>query len=179
MARIIRLLVVVAVAVGVFSLAALAWAYWTHSGVGTASASVGTLAAPANVTAAPAAGSATVPVTWTSVIGPDGGAVDGYYVQRYSGGTPSPACSTSPTALLAPGATSCSDTGVPDGTYTYTATAVFHSWTAISTPSTAVPVDALSSFSLSAPASATAGTAFTIMERHKQLRIVSSVSHAA
>ena len=64
---------------------------------------VGTLAAPTGVTTTPTAGSATVPVTWTGVTAPNGGAVDGYYVQRYSGGTPSPACSSSPTVLLGSG----------------------------------------------------------------------------
>ena len=41
-------------------------------------------------------------------------------------------------------------------------TAVFHSWTAVSSPSAAVTVDALSSFVVTAPASTTAGASFTI-----------------
>ena len=94
--RFARRFAVAAGAVGVLSVAALAWAYWTQSGVGSASVGIGALAAPANVAATPTAGSATVPVTWTGVTGPDGGAVGGYYVQRYSGGVPSPACSSSP-----------------------------------------------------------------------------------
>ena len=158
--RAARLFVMVAVAVGVLSVAALARAYWSQGGTGTANAGAGSLSAPINVTATPTAGGTVVPVAWTGVTGPGGGAVDGYYVQRYLGATPSPACSSSPTVLLA--ATSCSDTSVPDGTYTYTVTAVFHSWTAPSTPSIAITVDALSLFAVTAPASTTAGTPFTV-----------------
>jgi hypothetical protein len=160
--RFARRVAVVAGVVGVSSVAALAWAYWTQSGVGNASVGIGALAVPANVAATSTAGSATVSVTWTGVTGPDGGAIGGYYVQRYSGGVPSPACSSSPVALLGPGAASCSDTTVPDGTYTYVVTAMFHSWTAASSPSAAVAVHALSSFAVSAPASTTAGASFTI-----------------
>src|SRR5450755_1422930 len=133
--RLARRVVLAAGVVGLLSVAALAWAYWTQSGVGNASVGIGALAAPANVVPTSTAGSATASVTWTGVTGPDGGAVGGYYVQRYSGGVPSPACSSSPAALLGPGAASCSDTSVPDGSYTYAVTAVFHSWTAVSSRS--------------------------------------------
>ena len=37
-------------------------------------------------------------------------------------------------------ATSCSDTGVPSGTYTYVVTAVWHSWSAASAASASVTV---------------------------------------
>jgi len=160
--RLARRFAAAAAVVGFVSLGALAWAYWTQSGVGNASVGIGALTAPTDVAATSTAGSATVPVTWTGVTGPDGGAVGGYYVQRYSGGVPSPACSSSPVAPLGAGAASCSDTSVPDGTYTYVVTALFHSWTAASSPSAAVTVDALSSFAVTAPVSTTAGTSFTI-----------------
>ena len=160
--RFARRVALVAGVVGVVSVAALAWAYWAQSGVGNASVEIGALAAPANVVPTSTAGSATASVTWTGVTGPDGGAVGGYYVQRYSGGVPSPACSSSPEALLGPGAASCNDTSVPDGSYTYAVTAVFHSWTAVSARSAAVAVDALSSFAVTAPVTTAAGASFTI-----------------
>jgi hypothetical protein len=162
MSRASRLLAFIALSSGALLVGAFAWAYWTGSGVGSASASVGTLAAPANATATVAAGSDAVQVNWDGVVGPDGGAVDGYYVQRYSGTTPSPACSSSPAAPLPSASTSCNDTSVADGTYTYSVTAVFHSWTAVSAPSAVVTVDALAHFAIAAPPSATAGTSFTV-----------------
>ncbi len=129
---------------------------------GTRFAGVGTLAAPTGVTATSAAGSSTASVGWTGVTGPGGGAVDGYYVQRLSGGLPSPACSSSPDSLLAPGTSGCDDTDTPDGTYTYTVTAVLGSSTADSAPSAAISIDALSHFEITAPASTTAGASFTV-----------------
>ena len=162
MTRAGRLLAVVMIGFCAFSVTALVWGYWTASGVGSASGSVATLTAPTNVTATVPPGGDMVSISWSGVVAPDGGAVDGYYVQRYAGTTPSPACSTSSVALVQPPSTTCGDVAVPDGTYTYVVTAVFHSWTAPSTPSAPVTVDALSHFSLTAPASATAGTPFTI-----------------
>jgi hypothetical protein len=56
--------------------------------------------------------------------------VDGYYVTRIknSDNSTAPACGSSAASLKT--TTSCSDTSVPDGTYHYTVTAVFRSWTA-------------------------------------------------
>lgn len=107
-------------------------------------------------------GSTAAAVQWNAVVAPDGGAVTGYYVQRYSGGTPSPACASSPGTLLAGPSTSCSDVNVPDGTYTYTITAVFHGWTAVSAATGPVTVRALDHFVVSAPAGSAAGSAFSV-----------------
>ena len=139
-----------------------AWAYWSGGGTGAASATVSTLAAPSSVTPGSAGWGSTVPVSWTGVTAPNGGSIDGYYVQRYSGTTPSAACGSAPIVLLAPTSTSCSDSNVANGTYTYTVTAVFHSWTATSAASSPVTVNALASFTVTAPASATAGSAFSV-----------------
>ena len=122
---------------------------------GTNSLSTGSLAAPTGVTAT--ASGSTVTVNWT---GPTG-SVTGFYVQRYSGSTPSPACGTSPGSLLSAASTNCSDSSVADGTYTYRVTAVFAGWTAQSAPSNAVVVSSLDHFLVSAPASTTAGAALT------------------
>jgi hypothetical protein len=115
-----------------------AFAYYTSSGTGSASASVGTLNPPTGVTAS-AAGS-TVTVSW---VAPSSGvAPQGYYVQRYLGSTPSPACGTSAISLTTPSsAITCADTSVPTGTYTYTVTAVYNSWTAASSAGAPVTVN--------------------------------------
>jgi trimeric autotransporter adhesin len=129
------------VVVGVVGLAALAWAYWTAGGTGSATVTVGGLAAPSSVTATATPGSATVPIAWTASSAPGGNNLDGYYVQRYAGSTASAACGSSPGALLNANATGCNDTSVGSGNYTYTATAVFRSWTATSNASALVNVN--------------------------------------
>jgi hypothetical protein len=120
-----------AVGTGVF-------AYWTSSGTGSAVAAVSGFDAPENVQASNTPGSGTVHVTWDGVVAPDGGAVDGYYVRRFAGSTPSAACMTSPASLTT--STNCNDLGVADGTYTYKVTAVFRSWSAESDASNSVTV---------------------------------------
>ncbi len=160
--RAARPIAVIAVVGGVLSIAVLARAHWTQSGTGTAAAGVGTLIAPAGVVATPTFGATSVPVSWNGVAAPGGGAVDGYYVQRSSGGTSVAACASSPSTLLPPGAGGCTDAGVPDGTYAYTVTAVFRSWTAGSDPSAPVAVVALASFTVTAPAGATAAVPFSV-----------------
>ena len=127
-----------AVGVLVVALAAgfAAFAYFTSSGSGSGSASTGTLSPPTAVSGV-ATGS-TVAVSWTASSGPL--VPTGYYVTRSSAGGPAvAACSSAPGG---PYATSpCNDLGVPNGTWTYTVTAVFNSWTA-SASSSAVTVAA-------------------------------------
>jgi hypothetical protein len=115
-------------------------AYFVTTGAGSGTGSVSTLAAPANVQASqPTSGVGTVHVTWKAV-SVNGGNPTGYYVQRFAGSSPSAACASSSTSLLAGGSTSCDDTGVAAGTYTYTVTAVYRSWSATSSPSNSVTV---------------------------------------
>jgi hypothetical protein len=103
-----------------------AGAYWAASGTGSGSGPVGTLAAPF-LSGSPGAGTATL--IWTAVTPPGSGSV-AYYVQR-NGGNPAGNCPTqaAPTSVL-----TCTDTGLSKGTYTYTVTAVWQSWTATSSP---------------------------------------------
>jgi len=162
MTRASRYLTFVAFAFGGLLVAGIAWAYFTGSGAGSASGSVSTLTAPTSVTATATPGSGTVPVSWGASSGPGGAMIDGYYVQRLVGTTPSAACGTSSIALLPASATGCNDTGVASGTYTYKVTAVFHSWTATSAASASATVNPVASFAVTAPASATAGTAFSV-----------------
>ena len=115
-----------------------AGAYFTSSGSGTGSVNVATLGSPAPVTASLATTPAgSVVVTWSGVPGPDSQPIDGYFVTESNGTTVSPACGSSPALLLDAGDStptlSCTDSGLAGGTYTYTVTAVFASWTSAAT----------------------------------------------
>lgn len=118
----------------------VAWAFWTGQGSGNATASVATFNPPTNVTANSTAGTGTVALSWSPASLSTGGAPTGYYVNRItdSSSASAPACGSSPSAPIA--VTSCSDTGVADGTYHYLVTAVYHSWTAVSGSSNSVTV---------------------------------------
>jgi hypothetical protein len=141
----------------------VAYAYLSATGSGSGSASTTTFSPPTGVTATtPSAG--TVQVAWTAPTAPDGGDPTGYTVARSDGSTTNPACGTG-TAALAGTATSCDDTSVPPGTYTYTVTAEWSSWTATSAPSASVTVVAgtLDHFSvIPLTLTPTAGTQFTV-----------------
>ena len=127
-----RRLITLATTLVALVVAAGAVAYFTSTGTANASSSVGTLAAPTGV-AAQVSGP-TVAVSWNEVTAPTGGTVDGYYVQRISGSTATPACGSSALTPLSGSATSCTDRGNPDGqgvpagSYTYRVTAVWRSW---------------------------------------------------
>jgi hypothetical protein len=126
-------------------------AYLTSEGVGTASAAVSKLAAPTITAATPAAGG-TVALAWGPVSAPDGGTVR-YFVTR-DGGDPAGTCAapTVPTA-----ATSCTDSGLAPGTYAYTVTAVWRSWSATGTAKTAqVTIGSAQHFTLAAATAAPA-----------------------
>ena len=116
-----------------------AGAFFASQASATGSVSVGVLNPPTIVVATlPNPALPTVNVNWSVPIEAAGITLDGYYVQRYLGANPSPACGTSPTTLVS--AASCDDTRVASGTYTYVVTAVFRSWTAASSPSGPVTV---------------------------------------
>jgi hypothetical protein len=134
----VGLTVSVLVALGI---AGAAWAFFTSAGSGTAQASVDALDAPTSVSGSPTG--STVAVSWAGVTDLGSGTF-GYYVTRtpFPSGSPDYACSSSPTSLLSATPTSCSDQSVATGTYTYTVTAVYNSWTARSAPSGPVTVDA-------------------------------------
>jgi hypothetical protein len=118
----------------------VAWAYWTAQGSGNAAANVATFNPPTNVTASTTTGTGTVGLSWSAASLSTGGAPTGYYVSRItnSSSASAPACGSSPSAPIA--GTSCNDTGVADGTYHYSVTAIYHSWTAVSGSSNSVTV---------------------------------------
>jgi len=135
-----RLLVLIPVTV-VLATVTGSWAYWTTSGSGAASAGVGTLNPPPQPVLTYTGGT-TVKVDWTpgSTLSDGITPAQGYYVTRYNGSTTSPACGTSPASLTT--SKSCTDSSVPDGTYTYRVIAVWNSFSETSSASAAVIVDA-------------------------------------
>jgi hypothetical protein len=127
--RIRRLLPVLAALVSVATAIGVAFAYFTSTGNGVGTATTATLAPPTGVSGAQTPGTGTVTVLWQASTGTP--SPTGYYVTRDSGSGPAePACSTSPAAPTT--ATTCADTGVGLGTYTYVVVAVYRSWTAAS-----------------------------------------------
>lgn len=151
---------VAALVAGLLAVTPAAWSYFTTVGTGSGAGSVGTLGTPAGVSAS--ASGTSVTLTWSGPAAPGGGTVDGYYVQR-SPGSASGTCASSPSSLLAASASSCNDTGLTTGAYTYTVVAVYRSWTS-SAASNVVNVSAavVDHFDLTAPGTATAGTAFAV-----------------
>ena len=131
LAGLVTILAVIATAV-----ASPAAAYWTGTGTGSTVASTNTLSPPTDVTVPPLAAYG-VTVGWTAGIG--GITPTGYFVTRNYGGELQPACDSSATSLITD--TFCTDNAVPDGIFRYTVTAVYASWTALSTSSAPVEVE--------------------------------------
>jgi hypothetical protein len=146
-------------------------AYWSTSASGTAAGTVGSLASPSITSATPGPG--TVALTWSAVTAPGSGPVS-YYVTRDggpAGGNCASAGSPSP-------ATSCTDSGLAPGTYEYTVTALWHSWTAKSTAkSVTVTTGATTQLVLEAATTtpvAGAGDALTIKGEDSEGNVVTS-----
>jgi hypothetical protein len=135
--------------------AAAAIAYFSAPGSGSATASVGVLSAPA--APSPTAGAGSVALTWSTVSPPTGNDTITYYTQR-DGGNPGGNC---PTAASPSTVTSCTDSGLAAGTYHYTVTAVWRSWSQTSSSAgVTIASGALDHFSLSAASTTpTAGAA--------------------
>ncbi|HMA47374.1 MAG TPA: hypothetical protein VKP11_09265, partial [Frankiaceae bacterium] len=100
-----------------------AWAYWTPTSLpgGSTAAAATTVGAGATPTAVATAGS--VAVSWAASTLADGHAVSGYTVTRYSATNVPQAVGGTCSGLVA--GTSCTETGVPTGTWTYTITPRF------------------------------------------------------
>ena len=148
-----RALKAVALAFALLGVGGAAWAFFAASGSGSGNAATGTLGGPSAVTAS--ASGSTVALSWTA---PPGLSPTGYYVQR-SAGTAAGTCASSAGSPLAGTSTSCSDTGVATGSYTYTVVAVLGGWTSSATSNSAtVAPSVLDHFQVTAPASAVAGS---------------------
>ena len=122
-----------------------ALAFFSSEGVGEASAGVTKLSVPKITAVTPAAGG-TVTLTWGAVTAPGTGTVT-YYVTREDG-TPAGTCpnASTPAAVL-----TCKDSGLAVGTHEYTVTAIWRSWSAVSTVSTGkVTVGAATHFTIAA-----------------------------
>src|SRR4051812_31615236 len=159
-----NLLIAIGAIWGSVAVASTAWAFWTGSGVGAGVGAATTMNAPTNVTATvPNPSVRTVHVTWVIPSTPNGSAPSGFTVARSDGTTTSAACGTGAPPL--PGSsTNCDDTNVASGTYTYTVTMQWNSWTSKSAASSSVTVtaSALHHFTvLPSTSTPTAGTSFT------------------
>ncbi|MCW3049670.1 MAG: Mucin-22 [Solirubrobacterales bacterium] len=151
-----RLLKIFVPVLAILGVSAVAFAYWTTAGAGSASGSVATLNAPTNVEAT--GGTNLAHVSWTGSTLSTGTPAQGYYVQRYSGtSSPAAACGTDPATPgtyigHTSGTITCTDSGVAPGTYTYKVTAVYRSWTAqsIASGSATVTNPVLDHFALTA-----------------------------
>jgi len=142
----------VAIATAVIAvLCGSAFAYFTTTGAGSATAGLPKLSAPTISSAVPAIGG-TVALTWTAVTPPGSGTVT-YAVIR-DGDEPAGSCPT----VSSPGTgTTCTDKELEVGTHTYTVIAKWHSWNSTSESSQAkVTVGAATHFTIGA-ASTTPG----------------------
>ncbi|HEU4735544.1 MAG TPA: hypothetical protein VFS48_00765, partial [Solirubrobacterales bacterium] len=128
-----------------------AFAYFTTSGTGSASAGVSKLSAPTIAVASPAAGG-TVTLTWEAVTAPGPGMVT-YTVSR-DGGVAAGTCV--PTLAL----NTCTDSDLAAATYSYVVTAKWRSWTMASQAKTVqVTVGPVHHFTLTAASSTPAAGA--------------------
>ena len=145
---------VAAIALAIVAISSTALAYFTTTGAGEVAAPVTKLTAPTITAATPAVGG-TVTLTWGAVSAPGSGTVK-YYVTR-DGGAPAGNCAAagSPTTAL-----TCTDTGLSAATHSYTVTAVWRSWTAVSSASNAtVTIGVATKFTISAASSTPAAGA--------------------
>jgi hypothetical protein len=118
----------------VAAVAGAALAFYLATGSGVGSAKVGTLGPPTNVVATAAnsstsSGPSPVTITWTAPA--LGGTPTGYKVVRDNGSTQvTVSCSSSP----------CTDSSVPNGTYTYHVQSLLRSWTSAAANSNSLTV---------------------------------------
>lgn len=141
------------VALAMLAFAGAALGYFSTKGAGASPVAVGSLTVP-TISSAKAAAGGTVTLTWAETNAPKGVA---YYVTR-NGGTPGGNCPTH--AEPENEISTCTDTGLEPGTYTYTVTAKYRTWSATSGPSSAkVTVGPVDHFVLTVASSSVAAGA--------------------
>ncbi len=131
-------------AIGLFAVSVTvpgtAWAYWSGEGTGAGAAAVRGLPV-VDVTAVAPVHTDTVEVQWSEPTVPAAMSITGYVVTRQDGPAAVAACGSSEAVPLPPGQLDCTDTGVPDGDYAYSVTALVGSWTTSGTASAPVHVE--------------------------------------
>jgi hypothetical protein len=130
MRRLLSTAAVILLAIGTIVVGGSALAYFSSEGAGSAHAAVTKLTAP-TITATTVTGSA-ISLTWSAVTAPGAGMVR-YYVTR-DGGEPASTCAT---AVAPQTAIKCTDASLAIGEHTYTVTATWETWTAVSGAKTA------------------------------------------
>ncbi len=129
----------VAVVAALVAVAPDAWAYLRGSGGGVLAVPVAHLEAPGAPTATAAAAGA-VEVAWVPASAPVAGDVRSWVTRTDTvSGATAWACG-SPAAPLGASVASCTDTTVPQGTYTYVVTVRFRTWQTTGPPSAPVTV---------------------------------------
>ncbi len=127
-----RRLIALATLIVALTASANAQAYWMSNGWGSGISLAASLEAP-SLSGTPGAGTAAL--SWSAVTPPGSGTVS-YYVSRdganAGGDCPTP---TAPASI-----TTCTDSGLSAGTYSYTVTAVWRTWTSTSSPAISVIV---------------------------------------
>jgi len=118
------------------------WSYaWSASGSGSGDGVTSSVNA-GDAPAAAVAGS-TVDLTWVAATLANGAPVTGYVIKRYdSTGVTEQTISAGTCASTVAG-TSCSETGVPAGVWTYSVTPAVNSWRGAESPQTSVTVDTM------------------------------------
>jgi hypothetical protein len=111
--------------VGAAGVAAPSYGAWSTSGSGSAAALAEVMPKGSQPTVA--GSGTTVRVSWTAVKMSGGDAVAGYVVSRYNATNGTPATVTGACAGVVT-TTSCSETGVPAGTWVYTDRPVENNW---------------------------------------------------
>jgi Bacterial Ig-like domain len=145
-------LVVVLVGVGVVLIAARAWASFPAGGSGSGAARAQTANA-GNAPAASASGTS-VTVSWSASTLSGGGAVDGYLVKRYD--TSNALQTTGANCAGTVAALTCTENGVPGGTWQYSVTPVKANWHGAESLKTSVTVDTVPpAVTLTSPANGT------------------------
>ena len=126
----------------------VALAAWTATGSGAAAAKAAAVTAPTSVTV-PATSTGTVAVSWSGATGP-AGSTPKYLVERVAGGSATAVCGSTFSAPIS--GSSCNDSSVPTGTYTYRVTTRLGDlWQAASNPSSSVVVTVPVALSVSTP----------------------------
>lgn len=130
-----------------------AWAKWTATGTGPGRGVATSITAP--TVTVPSTSTTNVSVNWSGATGPAGQTLK-YFVERMSGSTPTAACGSTFAAPIT--GTSCTDSGVGTGSYTYRVTTRFGTnWSAVSAQSSVVGVGVITTLTI---------TSFTAQSGH-------------